>query len=924
MAESEKTKSVGISTYARVRRLFTDRESAKRIVQTKTAAETGGKGFLTVNSSRGDHTKSLRTRFTDVFSEEENNEDCFERVCQPLINRCLEGYKVLLVAYGQTGSGKTFTLIGAKGPGQLGLLPRTIQALLEDERVLRLEMKGFEAYATSLTRIPLYDLFSEQNRFHFRPFVPPGGDPERNKRAEYKWSQDKSTTAKATWKSKKGSTSTNTMTQGEAYIINSVNDGLKAVELAHDASHFAKTGKNPESSRGHTVYVLKLQIANPEGEDYEPVTTEFVVVDLAGSEGGSTLEALPDSTDKTARFLEGGVINYGLTQLKDMFKEIRKKGKLKDSQGNGLRKLLYPFVTQNTMMSIVFTLSPSIDNVSQTRATMKFAQDACKLKMKPVKDKGKANYKKMYEKLKQQLEEKLDLVEELEKKIQEGIENSMEMRLEYEQLRGKMSTIYATNPDLNYNQFKKNEIDEYLDEMITSPIRSRMEAKIENYREMIKKIAEESDEEINVNEFVEDHLDRGVPLEKAYKDFCKKIEVDPSVPPIEELEESASPRTTVLNKRVSLSMSSQRSENWIAEAEEIQIKSRNLRAESVRFMEGVDKLIDLEVFSNDSGSETYSDSEGDVGKHNLFGIEDDEIEHEMPSESPPTQGEESGIPTWFSDLSKEEKMRIETFFGQNLENGLLTERAAETLMVDWDLSERQLEDLHRYLVFKRSQDVDMETIQDFKDEMSYKPSAFRLTSMDGDPSEVMFNNSDHMRIVVQLQNRIHQLENEKRVEQQLNEYTQSEAKKLIKGISKSKTLAESKASLFQSKAYLFEDELSKAEDELTNEKQRSALYAGELTNAKQRSMVAELQKDELRQELEFQLEIVQAKDEEIEKISKTAASLATQLRQSNFKNEKLRAEKKQLVLGRLEIMQQNNRYLEYLLDGGGSRRQRYY
>ena len=40
------------------------------------------------------------------------------------------------------------------------------------------------------------------------------------------------------------------------------------------------------------------------------------MVDLAGSEGGSTLEALPDGNDKTARFLEGGVINYGLTQLK--------------------------------------------------------------------------------------------------------------------------------------------------------------------------------------------------------------------------------------------------------------------------------------------------------------------------------------------------------------------------------------------------------------------------------------------------------------------------------------------------------------------------------------------------------------------------------------------------------------------------------
>jgi len=155
----EKTASVGISTYARVRRFFPDRESTTRIVTTKTAKETGAKGSLTVNSSSKDHTKSLRTEFTDVFSEKEGNEDCFARVCQPLIDKCLEGYKALLIAYGQTGSGKTFTLIGAKGPGQLGLLPRTIQALLEDPRVLQLEMKGFEAYATTLTRIPLYDLF---------------------------------------------------------------------------------------------------------------------------------------------------------------------------------------------------------------------------------------------------------------------------------------------------------------------------------------------------------------------------------------------------------------------------------------------------------------------------------------------------------------------------------------------------------------------------------------------------------------------------------------------------------------------------------------------------------------------------------------------------------------------------------------------
>eukprot|EP00494_Astrolonche_serrata_P003399 UN03405 len=72
------------------------------------------------------------------------------------------------------------------------------------------------------------------------------------------------------------------MNEGMIRDINSVQDGFNLVDEAHDASHFAKTGKNPESSRGHTVYILKLKIKNPKGEDFGPLSTEFVVVDLAG------------------------------------------------------------------------------------------------------------------------------------------------------------------------------------------------------------------------------------------------------------------------------------------------------------------------------------------------------------------------------------------------------------------------------------------------------------------------------------------------------------------------------------------------------------------------------------------------------------------------------------------------------------------
>ena len=65
--------------------------------------------------------------------------------------------------------------------------------------------------------------------------------------------QRKSAAAKALWATKKGTTGIDTMKYGVEKPIETVEDGFRFVEMAHDASHFAKTGKNPESSRGHTV-----------------------------------------------------------------------------------------------------------------------------------------------------------------------------------------------------------------------------------------------------------------------------------------------------------------------------------------------------------------------------------------------------------------------------------------------------------------------------------------------------------------------------------------------------------------------------------------------------------------------------------------------------------------------------------------------
>merc|ERR1712038_1504065 len=60
------------------------------------------------------------------------------------------------------------------------------------------------------------------------------------------------------------------------------------------------------------------------------------------------------------RRLEAGTINTGLSQLQVICNELRKKGKLSHTVGNGLRRVLHPFIDTKTFLSVLFTLSPSV------------------------------------------------------------------------------------------------------------------------------------------------------------------------------------------------------------------------------------------------------------------------------------------------------------------------------------------------------------------------------------------------------------------------------------------------------------------------------------------------------------------------------------------------------------------------------------
>jgi len=739
--EPKKLKSVGVKTYARARIFFKDRESLERAIEVKTAEETSnGKGLLTVLAGEEDTFKSLNTEFTDCFPGVANNEYCFDKVCRPLIGNCLAGYKALLIAYGQTGSGKTFTLIGAKGAGQLGLLPRTLKEFVEHDSVLNIQLKGFEAYSTTLQKIPIYDLFDPQNKFTFAPFEAPSNDAKKNKAAEYLWVQKKSMAAKALWASKVGGTGTDTMNEGYTRNVENLDDAFKLVEEAHDSSHFAKTGKNPESSRGHTVYIIVLQIKNPKGEDYSPVQTEFVCVDLAGSEGGSTLLKLPDGPDKTARFLEGGVINYGLSSLKDMFAEMRRKGKLKKTQGVGLRKLLYPFVTTNTMMSIVFTLSPSHDNIMATRATMKFARDACKLKMKPVADTGKKNWERMYNKLKLLLEEKEDII----KKYEEGMKKAEAIMREVEEndtatekLIQNLQTLYFENTDRVDWLMRKHKIVECFENEFMDSIEAKLEDTKLKYTAQITELLEEAeleerpDPEKLIDEQIELGNDLSLWMKRFEKDFRANV-IDHKKNADDGGEEMFMNGMLSVNSRKlrsaatspglmgGLGMAGPHTMSSVARTAHRRQATSDFLSDTIRIRNTVKSSDQKQSIYIRTLDNLFSDTEDDFSsKMELLGISEDEEENES-EEEPYADIEQVDLtkpPKWYEDKEEEAQEEMQDKVERNLVQGAISEEIRKELRERFDLTDEQIDELIMFFMVKQGEDHDQDVIYEFHEEM---------------------------------------------------------------------------------------------------------------------------------------------------------------------------------------------------------------
>merc|ERR1712176_810185 len=266
----------------------------------------------------------------------------------------------------------------------------------------RVELSAVEAFGHHVAKIFLFDLFNKENQVK-------------------------------DWSLKKGVT-TLEMSKANSVDIKDANDAHDKIIYAHAASHFAPTGKNPESSRGHVTFVATV---HQQAGQHEINTSYFVMVDCAGSEGETafTPEFRARVTPQVllCRRLEAGTINTGLSQLQVICNELRKRGKLTKTVGNGLRRVLHPFIDTKTYLSVLFTLSPSVNNAKATESTLKFAVAAGMVKVRPIQTKGKVNFKTLAAELRAHIEKQEQVIDENNRQIENIMRMQNKLRYEIEQ-----------------------------------------------------------------------------------------------------------------------------------------------------------------------------------------------------------------------------------------------------------------------------------------------------------------------------------------------------------------------------------------------------------------------------------------------------------------------------------------------------------
>ncbi|XP_061678228.1 kinesin-like protein KIF23 isoform X2 [Syngnathoides biaculeatus] len=411
-ASSEKD-PVGV--YCRVRPLGgEDEQCCIEVVSSSTIQLHAPEGFKT---NRNGEYKETQYSFQKVFGVLVSQIELFESVAKPLVDDLIHGRNGLLFTYGVTGSGKTFTMTGSPGLG--GLLPRSLDMLFNS--IGPYQAKRFVFKSDDKNGIEVQNevdaLLERQRRENVcvpkvassRPkFDPEIADMIRSAEAckTDNVDEDSSYTVFVSYIEIYNNYIYDLLEENQEdairpkppqskilredqnhnmYVAGCMEVEVKSAEEAFQVfwkgqkkRKVANTRLNRESSRSHSVFIIKLAQAplDADGDTIlqnQVTVSQLCLVDLAGSERTGRTGA------EGTRIREAGNINQSLLNLRTCIEILRENqlygtNRMVPYRDSKVTHLFKNYFDGEGKVKMIVCVNPKADDYEETLLVMRFAE----------------------------------------------------------------------------------------------------------------------------------------------------------------------------------------------------------------------------------------------------------------------------------------------------------------------------------------------------------------------------------------------------------------------------------------------------------------------------------------------------------------------------------------------------------------------
>ncbi|XP_072326531.1 kinesin-like protein KIF23 isoform X7 [Scyliorhinus torazame] len=422
-----------VGVYCRVRPLTTeDTECCVELISNSTIQLHPPDG---IRVNRNGEFKEMQYSFKEVFGAFTTQKELFNVVARPLVEDLIHGKNGLLFTYGVTGSGKTHTMTGSPGDG--GLLPRCLDMIFcsigpfqakryvfkpDDKNTMEVQgdvdallerqkrdvqfstipknqssrhridpefadmitvpehckAEGIDedsVYSLFVSYIEiynnyLYDLLEEIAPDPIKPKWNCNSTPVRN--IEFIPPQSKIL---------REDSNHNMYVAGCTEVeVKSTEEAFEVFWKGQKKRRIANTTLNRESSRSHSVFIIKLAQAplDADGDNVlqakdQTIVSQLSLVDLAGSERTNRTKA------EGSRLREAGNINQSLMTLRTCIEVLRENqmygtNKMVPYRDSKLTHLFKNYFDGEGKVRMIVCVNPKADDYEETLLVMRFAE----------------------------------------------------------------------------------------------------------------------------------------------------------------------------------------------------------------------------------------------------------------------------------------------------------------------------------------------------------------------------------------------------------------------------------------------------------------------------------------------------------------------------------------------------------------------